>query len=69
MRRTLIDDIGHLSNTVKRRYYWIWFVGAGAWFFDAAFSLHQHVLGWGLLEAAVSATFLAVGMYLKKMGL
>jgi hypothetical protein len=44
-------------------------VGAGVWFFDAAFSLHHHVLGWGVLEAGVSATFLAVGMYLKKQGL
>ncbi|HEX4006281.1 MAG TPA: hypothetical protein VHX60_08905 [Acidobacteriaceae bacterium] len=53
---------------VKRNFYWIWFVGAGAWFFDAAFSLHHHSVRWGLLEAAVSATFLAVGMYLKKQG-
>jgi hypothetical protein len=54
---------------VKRKFYWIWFIGAAAWFLDAALSLHQHVLGWGLLEAVVSATFLAVGMYLKKQGL
>jgi hypothetical protein len=44
-------------------------VGAAVWFFDAAWSLHYDVLHWGLLEAAVSATFLAVGMYLKKHGL
>jgi hypothetical protein len=54
---------------VKRKFYWIWFVGAAAWFLDAALSLHQHVLGPGLAYAAVSATFLAVGMYLKKHGL
>jgi len=51
---------------VKRKFYWIWFVGAAAWFLDAALSLHKHALAWGLLEAAVSAMFLAVGMYLKK---
>jgi hypothetical protein len=44
-------------------------VGAAVWFFDAAFSLHHHVVKSGLLEAAVSATFLAVGMYLKNHGL
>jgi hypothetical protein len=53
---------------VKRKFYWIWFVGAAAWFFDAALSLHHHSLAWGLLETAVSAMFLAVGMYLKKQG-
>jgi len=54
---------------VKRNFYWIWFVGAAVWFFDAAYSLHYHVLNWGLLEAGVSAMFLAIGMYLKKHGL
>jgi len=53
---------------VKRNFYWIWFVGAAVWFFDAAVSLHYHVLGWGVLEAAISAAFLAVGMYLKNHG-
>jgi hypothetical protein len=53
---------------VKRNFYWIWFVGAAAWFFDAAYSLHTHSLSWGLLEAVISATFLVVGMYLRKQG-
>jgi hypothetical protein len=53
---------------VKRNWYWIWFIGAAVWFFDAAFSLHHHVLAWGLLEAGTSATFLAVGLYFKKLG-
>jgi hypothetical protein len=53
---------------VKRNFYWIWFVGAAAWFFDAALSLHYHSLYWGVLEAVVSALFLAMGMFLKKQG-
>lgn len=53
---------------MKRNYYWIWFIGAGAWFFDAAYSLHHRVVGWGLIEAAISAGFLGVGFLLKKIG-
>ena len=44
-------------------------MGAAVWFFDAALSLHYRSVGWGLLEAVVSALFLAVGMYLKKHGI
>ena len=51
---------------MKRNFYWIWFLGAAAWFFDAALSLHYHSVGVGLLEAVVSALFLAMGIYMKK---
>lgn len=51
---------------MKRNFYWIWFVGAAVWFFDAAWSLYYQSLYTGLLEAAISAAFLAMGMYLKK---
>ena len=51
---------------MKLNLYWIWFVGAAAWFFDAALSLHYQAVGTGVLEALVSAAFLAIGMYLKK---
>jgi len=51
---------------VRRNFYWIWFLGAAAWFFNAALSLHYHAVWTGLLEVAVSAAFLAIGMYLKK---
>jgi hypothetical protein len=51
---------------VKQNFHWIWFVGAAAWFIDAALSLHHHSLGWGLPETAISALFLAVGMYYRK---
>lgn len=57
-----------IFNKVKRNFYWIWFIGAAAWFVDAAFSLHHHVLSWGVLEAVVSATFLAVGIYFRRQG-
>jgi len=50
---------------VSRNLYWIWFVGAAAWFLDAALILHHHALGRGLVAAAVSATFLAAGMFFK----
>jgi hypothetical protein len=53
---------------VKRNFYWIWFVGAAVWFFDAAWSLHFHALYSGLLEAAISAGFLGMGMYLRRLG-
>jgi len=57
-----------ITSKVKRNFYWIWFVGAAAWFVDAAFSLHHHSLNWGLPETAISAAFLAIGMYFKKQG-
>jgi hypothetical protein len=53
---------------VKRNFYWIWLVGAAAWFFDAALSLHYGSPLEGLLEVLVSAAFLAMGLYLKKQG-
>jgi hypothetical protein len=53
---------------VRRNFYWIWFIGAAAWFYDAAFSLHHHSLTWGVVEAIVSFSFLAVGLYLRKQG-
>jgi hypothetical protein len=53
------------QDKVSRNLYWIWFVGAAAWFLDAALILHHHALGRGLVAAAVSATFLAAGMFFK----
>jgi hypothetical protein len=51
---------------VSRNLYWIWFVGAAAWFLDAALSLHHHALGRGILATVVSAMFLAAGMFFRK---
>lgn len=41
-------------------------MGAAAWFFDAALSLHYASPIEGLLEVLISAAFLAMGLYLKK---
>lgn len=54
---------------VSRNLYWVWFAGAAVWFFDAAFGLHRGLLKIGLLDAAVSAVFLAAGMYFRKQSL
>lgn len=54
------------QGKVNRNLYWIWFVGSGAWFVDAALVLHRGALGRGLVAVAVSAMFLAAGMFFKK---
>ncbi|HTY84036.1 MAG TPA: hypothetical protein VMB19_07445 [Silvibacterium sp.] len=46
---------------------WIWFVGAAAWFLVAALSLHHHALGSGVVAAAISALFLAAGMFFRRL--
>ena len=51
---------------MTRNLYWIWFVGSAAWFLDAALVLHRGALGRGLLAVAVSAMFLAAGMFFRK---
>ena len=51
---------------MSRNLYWIWFVGAAAWFLDAALSLHHRELGSGVLATAISALFLAAGMFFRK---
>jgi uncharacterized membrane protein len=51
---------------LNRNLYWIWFVGAAAWFLDAALSLHHRELGGGLLATAISALFLAAGMFFRR---
>jgi hypothetical protein len=54
------------QNKVSRNLYWIWFVGAAAWFVDAALVLHRGALSRGVLASAVSAMFLAAGMFFRK---
>jgi hypothetical protein len=51
---------------VGGNFYWIWFVGAAAWFLDAALSLHHHALGSGVMATVISALFLAAGMYFRR---
>ncbi|WP_446744725.1 hypothetical protein [Silvibacterium acidisoli] len=50
---------------MAKNFNWIWFVGAGAWFLDALLSLHHHALASGLVAAAISALFLAAGMFFR----
>jgi hypothetical protein len=54
---------------MSRNAYWIWFAGAAVWFFNAAVALHRRSLSWGLLAAAVSAVFLAAGMFFRRQTL
>ena len=54
------------QDKVSRNLYWIWFVGSAAWFLDAALVLHRGALGRGLVAVAVSAMFLAAGMFFRK---
>jgi hypothetical protein len=56
----------HPISTVSRNLYWIWFVGAAAWFLDAALVLHRGALGRGLVSVFVSAMFLGAGMFFRK---
>ncbi|MFT4112339.1 hypothetical protein [Silvibacterium sp.] len=51
---------------MSRNFYWIWFLGAAAWFLDALLALHHHALDRGVLAAMVAALFLAAGMFFKK---
>lgn len=51
------------QDKVNRNLNWIWFVGAAAWFLVAALVLHRGALGQGLVAVAVSAMFLAAGMF------
>jgi hypothetical protein len=55
-----------IPNNVNANFNWIWFVGAAAWFLDAALILHRGALGRGLLSVVVSAIFLAAGMFFRK---
>ena len=60
------DEDKTSRNPSKTWFVWIWFVGAAAWFFDAALSLHHHALVSGLLATAISALFLAAGMFFRR---
>jgi hypothetical protein len=60
-----VSRLAASQSTVNRNLYWIWFVGAAAWFVDAALVLHRGALGRGIVSGAVSAMFLAAGMFFK----
>ena len=50
-----------------RNFNWIWYVGAAAWFFNAAISMHRGWLRAGLVNAAISAGFLVAGIFFNRM--
>jgi hypothetical protein len=52
---------------VTRNFNWIWYVGAAVWFLDAAIAMHRGELRPGLTDAAISAIFLAVGVFMGKI--
>jgi len=54
------------QRLVGRNFNWIWFIGAAAWFVDAALSMRRGALLAGLANAAVSALFLAVGILFRR---
>jgi len=59
------DGVGR--NLFRTWGVWIWFVGAAAWFVVAALSLHHHGLANGIIATAISALFLAAGMFFRKL--
>jgi hypothetical protein len=48
---------------VSRNFNWIWYLGAAVWFLNAALAMHHGKLRLGLTNAAVSAVFLAAGIF------
>jgi hypothetical protein len=59
---------GASQRKVGRNFNWIWYLGAAVWFLNAALSMHAGSLRRGLTDAAISAVFLAVGIYLGRQG-
>jgi hypothetical protein len=41
---------------------WIWFIGAAAWYLDAAINLHYNERGHAVLALAVATMFFIAGM-------
>jgi hypothetical protein len=52
---------------VARNFNWIWYLGAAVWFLNAALSMHHGVLRRGIVDAAIAAVFLAVGVLLRRL--
>ena len=52
---------------VGRNFNWIWYVGAGVWFLNAALAMHHGKLRSGLANAAIAAAFLAAGILLGRL--
>ena len=59
---------GASQRKVGRNFNWIWYLGAAVWFLNAALGMHAGALRRGLVDAGISAVFLAVGIYLRRQG-
>ncbi|HEX4068155.1 MAG TPA: hypothetical protein VHZ09_19200 [Acidobacteriaceae bacterium] len=54
------------QQKVGRNFNWIWYVGAAVWFLNAALAMRHGNLRLGLTNAAISAAFLAAGLFLRR---
>jgi hypothetical protein len=57
---------GASQREVGRNFNWIWFLGAAVWFLDAALGMRKGALRSGLTAAAISAVFLAIGIFFRR---
>ncbi len=51
---------------MSRNFNWIWYLGAAVWFLNAALAMYHGKLRLGLANAAISALFLAAGVFFRK---
>lgn len=51
---------------MSRNFNWIWYLGAAVWFLNAALAMYHGKLRLGLANAAISAVFLAAGVFFGK---
>jgi hypothetical protein len=56
------------QRKVGRNFNWIWYVGAAVWFLNAALAMYRGSLRMGLTNAAISAVFLAAGLFFRRQG-
>ena len=66
-RQRLAGVAGGASHKkVSRNFNWIWYLGAAVWFLNAALAMYHGKLRLGLTNAAISAVFLAAGIFFGK---
>lgn len=65
-RGRIVRPRRRIPKRVGRNFNWIWYVGAAAWFFDAAWAMHRGALGAGLSYAGLAAIFLAAGLFFRR---
>ena len=58
---------GASIKKVNRNFNWIWYLGAAVWFLNAALAMRHGNLRMGLANAAISAVFLAAGIFFGRM--